>query len=311
MTSTTTPAVSIVMSAYNAADVLGPALDSLTAQDFEDVEFIICDDGSADDTASVITQKAKADPRIKPLLFRQNRGIVPTVTDGLAAARAPLIARADSDDLHMPDRLSRQVEFMAANPDIDLLGGFMQTFGDREMLFDYETDPDMVACCFLFRCAVAQPVAMIRRHVFDEWGLAYDPAHPFSQDWGLFSRIAARGRAANLDQVLAKYRFHDKKVGITNRPKQKAVANSIVRRIAGDIGVEASDVDIEVNFALDDADKGRRPYDADFPASAALNWLARLQQANRVSGYMPGEAFDALLGRMQAGAEAALAGGAS
>lgn len=311
MTPNSTPAVSVVMSAYNADDVLGPALDSLTAQDFEDVEFIICDDGSGDNTAAVITEKAKADSRIKPLLFKQNRGIVPTVTDGLAAARAPLIARADSDDLHMPDRLSKQVAFMAANPDIDLLGGSMQTFGDREMLFDYETEPDMVACCFLFRCAVAQPVAMIRRHVFDEWGLAYDPAHPFSQDWGLFCRITARGKAANMDRVLAKYRFHDKKVGITNRPKQKAVADSLVRRIAGEIGVAASDADITLNFILDDADKERIAYDAGFPATAALDWLNRLQTANKVSGYMPREAFDRLMGRMQAGAEAALAAGAA
>jgi len=199
---------------------------------------------------------------------------------------------------------------MARNPDIDLLGGYMQVFGDRDMLFDYETDPDMIACCFLFRCAVAQPVAMIRRHVFADWGLAYNSAHPFSQDWGLFVEITKRGRAANLPEILARYRFHDKKVGITNRLRQKAVADALVRQIAGEIGVVATDKDVALNFQLDDADKGRRAYDAAFPASAALDWLLRLSNANRQSGRMPPAAFDQLVSRMCAGCETARKAGA-
>ena len=306
----TTPAISVVMSAYNAADVLPDAIESLLNQSFSDVEFILVDDGSSDGTPGVISQYAERDARVKPLLCPQNRGIVAAVTDGLAKAQAPLIARADSDDIHRPDRLAKQYDFMQRHPDIDLLGGYMQTFGDRDMLFDYETDPDMVACCFLFRCAVAQPVAMMRRHVFDDWGLAYDPAHPFSQDWGLFSRITKRGKAANMPEVLARYRFHDKKVGITNRPKQKAVADSIVRGIAGEIGVEASARDIELNFILDDADKARRDYDTDFPATEALDWLTRLRNANLKSARMPKDAFELLIGRMMVGCEKALAAGA-
>ncbi|MEO0392531.1 MAG: glycosyltransferase family 2 protein [Pseudomonadota bacterium] len=306
----TSPEISVVMTAYNAAAVLPDALDSLLGQTVEAVEFIIVDDGSTDGTAAVIEHYASQDPRLRPLICPQNRGIVPAVTDGLAMARAPLIARADSDDIHQPDRLARQLAFMQDNPDIDLLGGFMEAFGDRQALFDYETDPDMVACCFLFRCAVGQPVAMIRRHVFDDWGLAYDPAHPFSQDWGLFSRIAARGKATNLPIVLARYRFHDQKVGVTNRPRQKAVADRIVKTLAGEIGVEASDADIALNFALDDADKGRRDYDAGFPATAALGWLHRLRAANHHSQRMPVVAFDRLIDRMEAGANQALSLGA-
>ena len=306
----TTPAISVVMTAYNAADVLPDALDSLLAQRFTDVEFIIVDDGSTDATAEIIQSYANKDQRLRPLLCAENRGIVAAVTDGLDMARAPLIARADSDDIHLPQRLAIQHRFMEQHPDIDLLGGFMETFGHRQTLFDYETDLDMVACCFLFRCAVAQPIAMIRRHVFDEWGLAYDPAHPFSQDWGLFYRIAKRGKVANLPVVLARYRFHDNKVGVTNRPKQKAVADMIVKTIAGEIGAQANDDDVALNFALDDADKARRAYDASFPATAALDWLGRLRDANQQSKRMPVAAFDQLIDRMMTGAKQALASGA-
>ena len=116
----TSPAISVVMTAYNAADVLPDALDSLLAQTVEAVEFIIVDDGSTDGTAAVIERYAAQDPRLRPLICRENRGIVPAVTDGLAMAKAPLIARADSDDIHLPDRLAQQLAFMQDNPDIDL-----------------------------------------------------------------------------------------------------------------------------------------------------------------------------------------------
>ena len=120
-TNGTVPTISVLMPVYNTARFLKEAMESVLAQTFGDFEFIILDDGSTDGSVNVIRQFAERDDRIRffPL---EHRGYVNLLRHGLNQCRGEFIARMDSDDVCMPERFEKQINFMRANPDVVACG---------------------------------------------------------------------------------------------------------------------------------------------------------------------------------------------
>lgn len=112
---TRAPAVSVVLPVYNAEATLARAIASLQAQTDPDFELIAVDDGSTDGSAAILRGLAEADPRIR-VLTRSHEGIVAALNAGLAAARAPYVARMDADDESHPSRLAAQRAMLDADP---------------------------------------------------------------------------------------------------------------------------------------------------------------------------------------------------
>src|SRR4051812_37828652 len=104
-----TPMVTILMPAYNASKYISEAISSVLQQSFSDFELLVIDDGSADETASIIRQFT--DPRIH-YLHQHHQGIAYALNKGLREAKGRFIARFDADDVCMPSRLARQVNFL-------------------------------------------------------------------------------------------------------------------------------------------------------------------------------------------------------
>jgi glycosyltransferase involved in cell wall biosynthesis len=110
------PAVSVVMTAFNVAEFVGPAIDSALAQTWRDFELIVVDDGSTDGTLEIVRQIA--DPRMSVTAL-PHRGVSVQLQAAIELARAPYVAFLDGDDLWSPDKLERHVEFLKAHPDAD------------------------------------------------------------------------------------------------------------------------------------------------------------------------------------------------
>lgn len=104
------PKVSVIVPAYNAAASLPGALASALGQSLSDIEVIVADDGSTDDTLAVAAAAAAADPRVRLLRADRNRGAAAARNRAMAAARGDWLALLDADDAFVPDRLSRLVE---------------------------------------------------------------------------------------------------------------------------------------------------------------------------------------------------------
>ncbi len=109
------PALSAAMSVYNGERFLAEAIDSILAQSFPDLEFLILDDGSRDATPAMLRDYAEKDSRIRPI-SRENRGLVASLNQLLDEARAPIVARMDADDIAHPERFAKQMRFLADNP---------------------------------------------------------------------------------------------------------------------------------------------------------------------------------------------------
>jgi glycosyltransferase involved in cell wall biosynthesis len=116
-----TPAVSVLMPVRNGTAYLPESVASIQSQDFPSFELLIIDDGSTDATSALLASFAAADPRIR-VFHQPPQGIVAALNTGIAHAHAPYLARLDADDRARPGRLGRQVAFMAAHPEIGLLG---------------------------------------------------------------------------------------------------------------------------------------------------------------------------------------------
>ena len=127
MSGTSTPAISALLPAYNAGATLEGALNSLLRQRFEDFEVIAVDDGSEDETPSLLEACARRDPRIRPF-FPGRQGLIGALNTGLAHARGAFIARMDADDIAHPDRFGLQYEFLRAHPDIAAVGCLIRCF---------------------------------------------------------------------------------------------------------------------------------------------------------------------------------------
>src|SRR5215212_2827767 len=119
------PTISVVMPVYNTEAYIAQAVESILKQTFADFEFIILDDGSSDRSFHIIQQYAENDERIR-LFPLEHQGYVNLLRRGLAMCRGEFVARMDSDDVSMPQRFEKQVEFLRMNPDYVAVGSKVQ-----------------------------------------------------------------------------------------------------------------------------------------------------------------------------------------
>jgi glycosyltransferase involved in cell wall biosynthesis len=118
-----TPAISVLMAAYNSEPFLGEALESIQSQTFSNIEIIVVNDGSTDRTLACLEAIASRDSRIRIINSTQNLGFVAALNLGLGSCRAPYIAIMDSDDIALPHRLEKQFAFLQSHPDVALVAG--------------------------------------------------------------------------------------------------------------------------------------------------------------------------------------------
>lgn len=141
------PKVSIIMATFNCVDTVESALDSIVAQTYTNWELVICDDGSADGTFSVLRDRMAELGDDRGVLLRnpENRKLAYSLNRCLEVASGELVARMDGDDLSHPERLETQVKYLQQHPGVDLVGTSMRRFnedGPGEVVDPPATEPD-------------------------------------------------------------------------------------------------------------------------------------------------------------------------
>jgi glycosyltransferase involved in cell wall biosynthesis len=203
--------VSVVVPIYNTAPYLRPAIESVLGQSYPHFELILVDDGSTDGSVDIALEYARRDSRVRVLRNECNLGIVRTRNRAFAAAdpTSTYFAVLDSDDVCLPDRLRRQVEFLEANPDHAVVGGHIRVVDERGAEVGVRRYP--VTHAEILRVItryspVAQPTVMIRRSALAAVGV-YRERFPRCHDYDLWLRMAARFKIANLDAFTLQYRI--------------------------------------------------------------------------------------------------------
>lgn len=203
----TVPALSVILPVYNGLAYLEAAIDSVLNQTFSDFELIIINDGSTDGSGAWI--EGLEDPRIR--YYQQtNRGLAATLNRAIGLSRGRYIARQDQDDVCMPQRMQRQVEFLEANPEVGMVGAAAEIWVGNEKTNRFLAHPsDDAALRFglLFDNYFVHSSVMIRREVLDRvGGYCEDRSRQPPEDYELWSRIMREYKVANLPEVLMAYR---------------------------------------------------------------------------------------------------------
>lgn len=235
----TAPTVSVVMPVYNAGNYLQSALESILAQTFSDFELIVIDDGSTDNSPAILKAFAQKDSRVHILTQPQNGGVIRALNSGLQQAAGQYIARMDADDISLPGRFEEQVAFLAAHPEVGLLGTaatVMDAAGRPRGALDYPLTHALLQWTLCFYDPIIHPTIMARREVLLAAG-GYRSDRPHTEDYDLFALLSFQARFANLPGRLLLLRKHDGNVSHVHQKRQMenaaAISQEMLTRLSG------------------------------------------------------------------------------
>ena len=217
------------MSVYNGERFLSSAIQSILAQTYKNIEFIIVNDGSTDRSREIILGHQQDDPRIKLLDNEKNSGLIYSLNKGLAASSGKYIARMDADDLSLPTRFAKQVHYMERNPDVGALG--VRTYeGLLSRMINATYTPGKIQCKYalLFYNCIGHPGVMLRKATLEEHHLNYSSDYLYAEDFKLWTEISNVSSIDLISDPLLYYRPHANQVSKTHISSQLKTHSVIV-----------------------------------------------------------------------------------
>lgn len=223
------PQVSVLIPAHNAATTLHASVRSILRQSWTNLEVIVVDDGSTDETAAVVERLAASDTRVR-LFHQPNQGIAAALNAGLRECSGRYVARMDADDISLPWRIRRQVDFMERHPTVAASGTGVLPFQNRPFRIGvpalFPEDSQGIHTRLMFNPPIMHPTAIIRREIVDTEEF-YDSTMPEAQDYALWTRLARRHRLSNISDICLFYRRSSGSISQSRRAQQQARAREL------------------------------------------------------------------------------------
>lgn len=215
------PLVTVLMSVHNGRAFLREAVGSVLGQSLENLELIVFDDGSTDDSGVILA--SIPDRRLRVVRNERARGLTACLHDGVNLAGGRYLARLDADDVARQHRFAEQVAFLERRPGVGIVGSDIELIDEQGRHIGRRCFPragDEIRWQGLFINAFAHPAVMVRRAVLVEHRLNYDPSFRTAQDFDLWVRLLRFTRGANLGAPLTRYRVHGASVTLKRRDEQ-------------------------------------------------------------------------------------------
>lgn len=202
------PLVSVLLPVYNGGVFLAEAIESILSQTYKNIELIIIDDGSTDDSASTI--RRYNDPRILSVQ-QDNQGLAATLNRAISMASGTYLARQDADDISYKTRLDKQVKFLENNIEYGLVGTWSEIFEEHRITgrsHRHPTENISLRFNLLFDCYFVHSSVMLRKSLIDTVGFYSAEYSRQPEDFELWSRVLQNGsfKCANLPEILVCYR---------------------------------------------------------------------------------------------------------
>ncbi len=285
-----TPAVSVIVPAYKARSTLREAVDSLLRQTCRNLEVVVIDDASPDDSTEVL--RDIADPRLGIFRLRRNIGLSGARNAGLALSRAPFVALLDADDVSRPTRIARQLKAFEGRPGLGLVGCLVNRIdvaGRRvERGIDtWRLDDEALKAFMLFNNPFPAVTQMLRRTAMPESG--FRPI--YAEDYAMAADVARDHSVAVVRAALVDYR--ESTGGIMATKLDQVCRDTLVtqRRLIRDVGMEAAHDDPALMAALMHFGT-QRAGALSFDRMLALRqWMRQVERANERSGRYPPDAL--------------------
>lgn len=189
------------------------AVESILGQTLTNLELIIVDDGSQDETPAILDELAASDNRIR-ILRQAPLGVAAALNTGLSAARAAIVARMDADDIAAPDRLARQYAALNSRSNAVAIGSACRVLDQHGKLLGYRsppTQPEQIRRTLVRGNCMIHPTMMLRRDPVLRLG-GYRSPFRFCEDFDLWLRLSEHYDLINLPETLLDYREHDRQL---------------------------------------------------------------------------------------------------
>lgn len=199
--------ISVIMSAYNAAKTVRRAAESILNGTYQDLELIIADDGSSDETYQILQELSADDPRCICFQNKDNKGLAYSLNKCLTFAKGEFIARMDADDRSLPDRLKIQFDFLSGHSEFGFVGSAAYLVHNNK-IYGIRCFPPAPSSADIIRCnPFIHPSMLFRRECFTKSnGYKDTPYTGRCEDYDLFFRLYAKGIVGhNLQQPLLLY----------------------------------------------------------------------------------------------------------
>ena len=278
------PIVTVLMPVYNAGKFLRDAVDSILKQSFSDFEFLIIDDGSTDESQSII--RSYKDSRIKFVQNEKNLGVAATLNRGLALARGEYIARMDADDLSDPTRLEKQLNFLEKHRSLGLIGSWVRYFNrQKSYVLRYPVGVNCVRAYVLLGNPLAHPSVMIRKDIFKKYGLRYDETCVAAQDYELWQRCVTKFAFDNIPDPLVHWRANEEGVTQARFIQSNEQTLCIQKQELERLGIIVSEKELKMHREIGNGSG----FDTLKEIEKAVEWLDKLVKVNDQKGVYPKE----------------------
>lgn len=223
------PKVSVLMPSFNYARYLPTAIQSVLGQSYSNLELIITDDCSTDESREIVEHWTKLDPRVVPVLHQVNQGLARARNSGLAAASGEFVALCDADDVWLPHKLETQMECFRTNPDLGvvhcdsaIIDGDGSVTGQRFSSLLHDKNQKTSGNLFTTLCErnfLCVPTVILRREAIDYAG-GFEENLRSLEDWVCWTKVSRQFSFHYIDATLAQYRIHG--TGLSSNPRGMA-----------------------------------------------------------------------------------------
>lgn len=272
--------VSVVMANYNTdEEYLRPAIESILNQTYTNFEFIIIDDGSTNDSVSII--ESYDDERIVLIKNSENIGVTKSRNKGLDICNGEFMAVMDSDDICLPNRFEMQIRYLREHENVIVCGTGIECIGDWE-----KRHPNKIICHTIEdresyrihllldnRPLIIHPSAMLNRKLMLEYSVRYDDSLPVALDYKLWVSCSQVADCVILPEILLKYRVHDKSITTARRELQLQCHRRIIQDQLDELHLQATE---DVFRYHDTLVFNKKPYDP-----GIKKWIKTLIDANK------------------------------
>ena len=279
------PLVSFLMSNYRTPPAfLRRALDSMLAQTMPDFEAVIINDGVKDESYDVLLEYAAKDSRIRLIENEKNLGLAASLNRGIEVCEGKYIARMDTDDICLPERLQLQTEYMETHPDVMFAGAWADVFTDREDGVTKTLHPDMcpheeyrIRLLFANIPLLVHPTVILRRDFLIKNNLRYskEEAFRYAEDYEMWTRCADCGKAGILKKTVLKYRDSqtENRISVRYADSMLLCIQNIQKKCLGRLGIDDTQFQFELNYLLLSF---RKPYDLRYK-----QWMELILKQNK------------------------------
>ncbi|RSK40700.1 glycosyltransferase family 2 protein [Mangrovimonas spongiae] len=241
------PELTVIMPVYNGEKYLEEAIDSVLHQTYTNFTLLVLNDNSTDSTPAILKKYQEQDHRVHVISKNENQGPANLRNEGIKLAETEFIALLDADDIALPTRFEKQIDFLKSNPDVGVCGTWFTVFGDKkEKILKHAVDHEALKIQFLSSCGIGNPTVMFRKSVLGD--LQFEHQYVPAEDYGLWSQLIAKTKFHNIPESLLRYRWHPGNISQTK--KDNLIKSEILIKKRQLIHLAIDENDANINYYL-------------------------------------------------------------